>query len=212
MRRTIPDLDEQIIKCAETLFLEKGMLAVEMKDIADTLGISRSTLYRHFTNKLDIAFDIIRRYIVELYSISLPLTEDSSGYQYVAAYLPALLNRLFDSLDRVRLILEFDILYNSRTPVTPRMERYEAFFRDYRAPLFAYVTRGIEDGSIRGDIPAQKLVYILNNTCISLTQRIGLRQAVYEREHGFSLDVITDAVRVLLDGLKPENVPKIPQK
>ena len=48
MARPVDISDEAIIDVAQVLFLEKGIAATEMKDIAQRAKIGRSSLYRHF--------------------------------------------------------------------------------------------------------------------------------------------------------------------
>ncbi|MBL7788738.1 MAG: TetR/AcrR family transcriptional regulator [Chitinophagales bacterium] len=45
---------ESILELARTLFFERGIKAVNMDDIATALGISKKTIYAHFTSKDEI--------------------------------------------------------------------------------------------------------------------------------------------------------------
>ncbi|WP_062289289.1 TetR/AcrR family transcriptional regulator [Demequina phytophila] len=54
-RPQIADPD-QIARIAATLFAERGYAAVSMDDIAERSGVSRRTLFRHFTNKADLVW------------------------------------------------------------------------------------------------------------------------------------------------------------
>lgn len=44
-------MDEKIIETASQLFLTRGIKAVSMDDVAQQLGISKRTLYEHFSSK-----------------------------------------------------------------------------------------------------------------------------------------------------------------
>lgn len=48
-------IDAHAIECASRLFLERGIAAVKMTDIADAAGMGVATLYRHFSTKTAIA-------------------------------------------------------------------------------------------------------------------------------------------------------------
>ena len=48
-------VDAHAIECASRLFLERGIAAVKMTDIADAAGMGVATLYRHFSTKTAIA-------------------------------------------------------------------------------------------------------------------------------------------------------------
>ena len=45
---------EKIISTSEELFLSLGFKSVTMDDIANTIGISKKTIYAHFSNKTEL--------------------------------------------------------------------------------------------------------------------------------------------------------------
>ena len=47
-------MKEKIIKKAEDLFLTLGFKSITMDDIANAMGISKKTIYAHFTNKTEL--------------------------------------------------------------------------------------------------------------------------------------------------------------
>ena len=52
---------ELIIQEALKLFSEKGFAAVSMRDLAESVGISVSTIYHYYASKQDLAQDMIAR-------------------------------------------------------------------------------------------------------------------------------------------------------
>lgn len=46
------DLEQQIIKTAQQLFIEKGFVETSMSDIAATVGINRPTLHYYLEPKI----------------------------------------------------------------------------------------------------------------------------------------------------------------
>ena len=60
--RMIYQTDEtrsKILVVARNLFTEKGLFDTQMLDIATAMGMSRTTLYRYFQDKLDLALAIV---------------------------------------------------------------------------------------------------------------------------------------------------------
>ena len=57
------DIKNDITERAEALFLKYGFRSVTMDDIARELGISKKTLYQHFTNKDDLVETVVKNHI-----------------------------------------------------------------------------------------------------------------------------------------------------
>ena len=53
-------MKERILTAAEQLFWKYGVRSVTMEDIAKQLGISKKTIYQHFTDKEDILYQVIQ--------------------------------------------------------------------------------------------------------------------------------------------------------
>lgn len=53
-------MKERILTAAEQLFWKYGIRSVTMEDIAKRLGISKKTIYQHFTDKEDILYQVIQ--------------------------------------------------------------------------------------------------------------------------------------------------------
>lgn len=64
-----PVLRGKIMERAAALFYEHGFAATSIRDIAEAVGISSSTLYHHFTNKQEvlhaIAVNFLRDFVAE---------------------------------------------------------------------------------------------------------------------------------------------------
>ena len=56
------DLRQRILKTAMTAFVEKGIKAVKMDDVAAQLSISKRTLYEIFQNKEQLLYEGVRLY------------------------------------------------------------------------------------------------------------------------------------------------------
>lgn len=52
---------EQILRCTEALFLEKGYAQTSMEDISQAAGYSRRTIYAYYSSKSDILQGIVER-------------------------------------------------------------------------------------------------------------------------------------------------------
>jgi AcrR family transcriptional regulator len=57
--------NEDILSRAATLFFQRGYHAVGIRDLAEAVGLSTSTLYHYYATKQDILFAIINRFLTE---------------------------------------------------------------------------------------------------------------------------------------------------
>lgn len=57
------EVQERIMDTAFSLFRQYGTRSITMDDIAERMGISKKTLYAHFTDKDDMVFQTITRFI-----------------------------------------------------------------------------------------------------------------------------------------------------
>jgi AcrR family transcriptional regulator len=60
-----PSMPDHILSTAATLFSERGYHAVGIRELADAVGLSTSTLYHYYATKQDILYAIISRFLRE---------------------------------------------------------------------------------------------------------------------------------------------------
>lgn len=73
-----PVLRQQILDNASRLFHERGFAATSIRDIAEAVGISSSTMYHHFTNKQEVLSAIITKFMDDFNTATIPLLTDET--------------------------------------------------------------------------------------------------------------------------------------
>ena len=68
---------DDILSRAATLFSQRGYHAVGIRDLAEAVGLSTSTLYHYYATKQDILFAIISRFLAEFTEQLVPGLQDS---------------------------------------------------------------------------------------------------------------------------------------
>jgi AcrR family transcriptional regulator len=58
-------MSDDILSQAATMFSQRGYHAVGIRDLAEAVGLSTSTLYHYYATKQDILFAIISRFLAE---------------------------------------------------------------------------------------------------------------------------------------------------
>ena len=70
-------MSDQILTTAAELFRLRGYHAVGIRELADAVGLSTSTLYHYYRTKQDILFAIIDRFLTEFAERLVPILQDT---------------------------------------------------------------------------------------------------------------------------------------
>ncbi len=85
------DSRQRMLAAAAAEFLQRGYMAVSVEDIAKRAGVSRMTLYRHFSGKTALAIDLFRQEVSKSKPRCLQIcSEDFRDRQRVKAWLEQL--------------------------------------------------------------------------------------------------------------------------
>ena len=198
----------RILVCAEKIFSERGFFDAQMTDIAESVGMSRHTIYRYYQNKFDLGFAILEsvllRWTNRIQSVIRPLLSD----------------RRTDALSRVdqlfrttimvwqddaqfRFIAQFDAFVSSdRAPTGFRERLEESVDLDVLAGTEELVRQGHADGSIRADKSARVIVRVLTESLVALQHRLVLRGNQIVQLESDEIDKLTEeTLDILISGL-----------
>lgn len=199
----LTELDYRIIEAAKLQFLSVGINNTDMKQLASDLNISRSTLYRHFGSSLQIAFHVIKSYIVFLVSDDESLYADINGYDSFSLYIHRLVGRFCNHLDMMRVIQEFDTLYSfEKSTVDPPQDYSVYMSSDQNLLLVELFQKGIKDGSIHFRKDPIIAANAFLHTAFGLVERIMLREQTYLKEHGVAREYIDYAIDMMLSSIR----------
>ncbi|SHL00783.1 transcriptional regulator, TetR family [Anaerocolumna jejuensis DSM 15929] len=206
MPRVLDEMDKKILEVSRELFLSKGIRETEMKDIAQRAGIGRSTLYRHFSAKELIAFYIAKDVLTSLKDYSEEkLTEQKdlkSGYEKLLNGMLLFAEKLVSSRKEIRFLDEFDQYFTDSYPESEEASEYIQFNKDKDMGIYQMFLEGMEDGSIRRMENPEFEADTLINATIGFAQRIIPRREHYMEEHGYCEEMLEEAIKLMLMGLK----------
>ena len=206
MPRILDKMDEHILEVSRELFLTRGLRATEMKDIAVRAGIGRSTLYRHFTGKEIIAFYIAKDILTGLRELtdteSERLKSLNNGYEKLEETMLLFTSKLIESRDKVRFLDEFDQYFTDDYPASEEADEYIQFNKNKDTVMYQYFLEGMKDGSIKAVTDAEFKIDVLLNTTLGIAQRIIPRREHYLEEHGYCEELLKEALRLILLGIK----------
>lgn len=200
---------DRILDVAEEVFIEKGLSETTMKDLVLSIGISRTSLYRYFRDKLDLSLAILVRLLTEVFEFQ--------KAEMVKKSCPDGLSR-FEQWIRLqwlsprfiktqRFLGEFDAYYSgARIPegFREKMEKTLEFITDEK-PI-SYLEEGIQDGSVEPGLNVHLAAETLLNAARSLNQRLLLRGKILIEVPPEDLGLIMDDfIRIIINGIRNHN-------
>jgi TetR/AcrR family transcriptional regulator, cholesterol catabolism regulator len=145
---------ERIIKSALNLFWRYGVKSVTMDDIAKDLGISKRTIYQHYSDKEAILALVIQKEIMDQKCEMEKLDEKAANPIEQMMYASA---QMRDTLSDMNPAL----LYDLKKYYPNAWELFEAYKHDYLLKsIRENLVLGIEQGFYRPDIDVEVLAVL----------------------------------------------------
>lgn len=195
----VHQVDEQrnaILDAAETLFLQKGLENTTIGDIAEETGIHRATVYRYFSDRDPIAFEIAVRMLRKIKS-STDISEQPIYLDAIKEDTTAMIDQFYQLRDAYRFLGMFDHLYGDRYPD----EALASWFKEQINAM------RWGKGRFQGEVPSEvrSQVVMLLNVIVSFLEKMAARGELMANEQGVSLDeelrLFRHMVRVYIDDL-----------
>ncbi len=151
---------ENIVSAASTLFMEKGMAATSMDDIAKASGYSKATLYVYFENKEEIVGILVLNSMKKLYDyISTALNQHDSTearYRFICQGLvryqeefPFYFKMVLDKIN-----IEFE-----KSGYLPEEKETYQIGEEINAKLKDFLLSGMEKGDLRNDLEMMPAIF-----------------------------------------------------
>ncbi|MCE7068154.1 TetR/AcrR family transcriptional regulator [Dyadobacter sp. CY326] len=147
-------MKERIIKSALNLFWRYGIKSVTMDDIAKDLGISKRTIYQHYSDKEAILALVIQNQIMDQKCEMEKLEEKAANPIEQMMYASA---QMRDTLSTMNPVL----LYDLKKYYPLAWEQFETYKHDFLLKsIRENLTTGIEQGLYRPDIDVAVLALL----------------------------------------------------
>jgi AcrR family transcriptional regulator len=153
------ELGARIAEAGFNLFRQYGVRAITLDEIALQLGISKKTIYEHFTGKNELVTEIIRQRINQIQDQFMAMTARSG-----------------DAIEANMLMIQFlnGIFRNMNPIVLMDLQKYHPEgYRIYHEHMYGFVleamrkniTRGIAEGLYRADTNIEIMAYYRVESC-----------------------------------------------
>jgi AcrR family transcriptional regulator len=147
---------QRIVEAARAHFFSHGFRSVTMDDLAEELGISKKTLYAHFTGKTALLEAVLAD---KFAGIEAKLTEITRAYPHdFPTALHELLANMQRELDEIKPPFVRDMRQKAPHVFKTVERRRAALIERFFGKLFV---EGQRTGLVREDLPAKLLVEVL---------------------------------------------------
>ena len=191
-----------IVKQAKKLFIEKGIEATTITDIAKAIKMERKTIYNHFKTK-----DLIAEYIfiqsLEAISFtgsdSIDFSTANNGLEKVEIILRHHIDTLFKMKDDVIYTVHYDYYFrkNANTDYVSNILDIHQYDE-----VLKYIKLGVKDGSV--NLKEEDVIptfNIIGLALMSYFSRLVFRGHIIEKEMGISESSVYDLLDILLKGI-----------
>jgi AcrR family transcriptional regulator len=143
-----PDSRERIHRVALSLFARYGHAAVSLQQIADAVGLHKSSLFHHYRNKLELVNEVIESVVEDVLEQIRPLMEARAelGIDPFLEAVDRLVDHFSDRPDAARVLVsimsEPDDSDVRRAPMTARVA-------EFYVSLASWLERARKQGVIR---------------------------------------------------------------
>ena len=100
-----PDSRDKILETAEGLFAVGGYAGVGMRELATTVGLSKSALFHHFPNKQELYSAVLDRSLVRIEAAVNAVGSEGSPEEQLDAWIDAVIRTLSEDVPAGRLMM-----------------------------------------------------------------------------------------------------------
>lgn len=151
---------ENIVSAASELFMEKGIAATSMDDIAKTAGYSKATLYVYFENKEEIVGILVLNSMKKLYGyISSALAQHESTETRYSLICGGLVQYQEEFPFYFKMVLDkINIDFESQGYLPEEKETYQ-IGEEINEKIKEFLLSGMEKGDLRCDLEIMPVIF-----------------------------------------------------
>lgn len=186
--------EKLILKTAADLISAYGFSHINMDMLADEVGISKTTLYQHFSNKEDVVLNVLHRSFNNVEAFMRDLPDDSRAIDRIEAMMRYMMQSGYGA-DGFPLGMVRDDVVHAFVHDAEVSQR----FRLIAQQLFTHIDEAKADGDIDAELPPDLVIS-------ALMTLIGMADSgkVWPMTHRHDA-IIDHAVRIFRHGVAPNS-------
>lgn len=178
---------EHALVSAYWLFLEKGIDAVSLADVAKAAEIAPTSLYRYFGNKLNLVLQCGTLFWKQTMMVNNPVRSvpdyaQKTGYEQTVLLMESFVRAYCEYPQHLRFLRNFD-LYLERAQV-PReaLGEYDAALSGWKQIAKDALEHGQRDGTLRTDIDFVQIYYAVTHALLVLAERLACQPVLLDSD------------------------------
>lgn len=178
---------ENIVSAASALFMEKGIAATSMDDIAKAAGYSKATLYVYFDNKEEIVGILVLNSMQKLYDyISSALIQHESTEAKYKFICRGLVQYQEEFPFYFKMVLDkINIDFESRAYLPEEKETYQ-IGEEINEKIKLFLLYGMEKGDLRGDLEIMPSIFHFWGMISGIIQLAANKEEYIKKSMGLS--------------------------
>ena len=178
---------ENIVSAASSLFMEKGIAATSMDDIAKTAGYSKATLYVYFENKEEIVGILVLNSMKKLYNyISSALIQHETTKARYDFICRGLVQYQEEFPFYFKMVLDkINIDFESQDYLPEEKETYQ-IGEEINEKIKNFLLSGMEKGDLRGDLEIMPAIFNFWGMLSGIIQLAANKEEYIKKSMGLS--------------------------
>lgn len=178
---------ENIVSAASTLFMERGIAATSMDDIAKAAGYSKATLYVYFENKEEIVSILVLNSMKKLYDyISSALIQHKTTKARYDFICRGLVQYQEEFPFYFKMVLDkINIDFESKDHLPEERETYQ-IGEEINEKIKNFLLSGMEKGDLRGDLEIMPAIFNFWGMIAGIIQLAANKEEYIKKSMGLS--------------------------
>lgn len=190
-----------LVTTATGLFLDCGIEAVTIEDIAKAAEVGEMTIYRYFGKKQNIIFESVlslqQNVLVEFFK----LDTGKTGFEKLTLFYESYLDVFRRRPEYYRFIREFDLLMMKED--NRQLQKYEDGLSFFKKAYFDAYELGLKDNSVRAVSDLELFYFTTTHALIELCKKLSSEKSVLPQDEKIGkLDEIDCLIQTILNVFK----------
>ena len=190
-----------LVTTATRLFLERGIEAVTIEDIANSADVGEMTVYRYFGKKQNIVYEAVLNLQQSVLLDFFKLNQGGTGFEKLSIFYYSYLEVFESRPEYFRFIREFDL--EMMKDENKNLKEYEDGLAYFKNAYFTAYELGLKDKSVRAVSDLELFYFTSTHALIELCKKLSYEQSVLPQDEKVSKkDEIDCLIKTILNVFK----------